>query len=79
LRSEHDGELDLSGDVVTVEGDVLANTRRSQYHWPAKGLGLAFGEPRYVVKIDADAGAAWRLAPASNLARAIVHRSRRHW
>jgi len=29
--------------------------RSALHHWPAQGIGLAFGEPRYVVKIDADA------------------------
>lgn len=50
------GNIDLSGDVVTVEGTVVgAHTGVENFTiGQRKGLGLAFGEPRYVVRIEAD-------------------------
>lgn len=50
------GDSDLSGEVVTVEGTVVGEHSGVEQFTigQRKGLGLAFGEPRYVVRIEAD-------------------------
>ncbi|QGJ71310.1 tRNA-specific 2-thiouridylase MnmA [Planctomycetales bacterium 10988] len=50
------GELDTAGDFVSVEGEVLGQHAGIERFTigQRKGLGIAFGEPRYVVRIDAD-------------------------
>ena len=55
IREKRDG-LDTSGEIVTTDGTPLG--RHDGYErftiGQRKGLGLAFGEPRYVVRIEAD-------------------------
>jgi tRNA-specific 2-thiouridylase len=48
------GEVDLSGDIVTTAGEVVGqHTGIEQYTvGQRKGLGVAFGEPRYVVRLE---------------------------
>ena len=50
------GELDLSGEIVTVAGEVVGRHTGIENFTigQRKGLGVAFGEPRYVVRLDAD-------------------------
>jgi tRNA-specific 2-thiouridylase len=50
------GESDLSGEIVTTAGEVVGrHTGIEQYTvGQRKGLGLAFGQPRYVVRLEAD-------------------------
>jgi tRNA-specific 2-thiouridylase len=50
------GDLDLSGEIVTVEGQVVGRHEGLEHFTigQRKGLGLAFGEPRYVVRIERD-------------------------
>ena len=49
------GELDTAGELVDTNGDVVG--RHSGYEQftigQRRGLGVAFGEPRYVVSVDA--------------------------
>lgn len=47
-------EIDLSGEIVTTAGEVVGrHTGIEQFTvGQRKGLGLAFGEPRYVVRLE---------------------------
>jgi tRNA-specific 2-thiouridylase len=55
-RSLAGNELDTSGEIVTVEGDVVGTHAGIEGYTigQRKGLGVAFGEPRYVVRIEGD-------------------------
>lgn len=48
--------LDTSGEIVTVEGAVVGTHAGIEGYTigQRKGLGVAFGEPRYVVRIEGD-------------------------
>lgn len=50
------GEVDLSGEIVTTEGEVVGRHQGIENFTigQRKGLGLAFGEPRYVVRLERD-------------------------
>ncbi len=50
------GELESAGEIVTTSGEVVGRHEGIEHFTigQRKGLGIAFGEPRYVVKIDAD-------------------------
>ena len=50
------GELDTSGEIVTTDGTVVGHHDGFEQFTigQRKGLRLAFGEPRYVVRIEAD-------------------------
>ncbi|MBS0207818.1 MAG: tRNA 2-thiouridine(34) synthase MnmA [Planctomycetes bacterium] len=56
LQSTGHDVLDRGGELVTVEGDIVGRHDGVQHFTigQRKGLGVAFGEPRYVVRIDAD-------------------------
>lgn len=49
-------ELDTSGEIVTVTGEVVGTHAGIEGFTigQRKGLGVAFGEPRYVVRIEGD-------------------------
>jgi tRNA-specific 2-thiouridylase len=49
-------DLDTSGEIVTVEGQVVGKHAGIEGYTigQRKGLGVAFGEPRYVVRIEGD-------------------------
>ncbi len=53
VRQRH-GSVDLAGEVVTVEGEVVGRHAGLENFTVGqrKGLGLAFGEPRYVVRLE---------------------------
>lgn len=48
------GDLDLSGEIVTTDGRVVGRHDGLEQFTigQRKGLGLAFGEPRYVVRLE---------------------------
>lgn len=50
------GELDSAGEVVTTAGEVVGRHDGIEHFTigQRKGLGIAFGEPRYVVRIEAE-------------------------
>lgn len=50
------GESDLSGEIVTTAGEVVGRHHGIEQFTigQRKGLGLAFGEPRYVVRLESD-------------------------
>ncbi len=50
------GEVDTSGEIVTTDGSVVGRHDGLERFTigQRKGLRLAFGEPRYVVRIEAD-------------------------
>lgn len=50
------GEEDLSGEIVTTDGAVVGHHDGIEGFTigQRKGLGVAFGEPRYVVRLEAD-------------------------
>lgn len=49
-------QLDTAGEIVTVEGQVVGTHAGIEGYTigQRKGLGVAFGEPRYVVRIEGD-------------------------
>src|SRR5487761_1343393 len=51
------GESDLSGEIVTTSGEVVGRHEGIEHFTigQRKGLGLAFGEPRYVVRLEPEA------------------------
>lgn len=55
VRRQH-GALDLSGEIVTVEGQVVGRHAGLEHYTigQRKGLGVALGEPRYVVRLERD-------------------------
>jgi tRNA-specific 2-thiouridylase len=48
------GEVDLSGEIVTTDGHVVGRHEGIENFTigQRKGLGIAFGEPRYVVRLE---------------------------
>lgn len=50
------GEVDLSGEIVTTAGEVVGRHNGIEGYTVGqrKGLGVAFGEPRYVVRLEAE-------------------------
>lgn len=56
VRERMGGDFDLSGDIVTTAGTVVGQHAGIEHFTigQRKGLNLAFGEPRYVVRIDAE-------------------------
>jgi tRNA-specific 2-thiouridylase len=50
------GEEDLSGDIVTTAGEVVGRHQGIEGFTVGqrKGLGVAFGDPRYVVRVEAE-------------------------
>ena len=52
---QHRGPLDTSGEIVTTDGTVVGRHDGLERFTVGqrKGLGVAFGEPRYVVRIEA--------------------------
>ena len=50
------GEVDTSGEIVTTDGEVVGRHEGLERFTigQRKGLGIAFGEPRYVVRLEAD-------------------------
>lgn len=48
------GEIDLSGEIVTTDGQVVGRHEGIENYTVGqrKGLGVAFGEPRYVVRLE---------------------------
>jgi tRNA-uridine 2-sulfurtransferase len=52
---QHRGEIDTSGEIVTTDGSVVGRHDGFERYTVGqrKGLRLAFGQPRYVVRIEA--------------------------
>jgi tRNA-uridine 2-sulfurtransferase len=50
------GDVDLSGDIVTTDGQIVGRHTGIENYTigQRKGLGLAFGTPRYVVRLEPD-------------------------
>jgi tRNA-specific 2-thiouridylase len=50
------GDLKSDGEIVTTDGEVVGRHDGIEHYTigQRRGLGIAFGEPRYVVKIEAD-------------------------
>ncbi|MBI2825802.1 MAG: tRNA 2-thiouridine(34) synthase MnmA [Planctomycetia bacterium] len=50
------GDVDLSGEIVTTDGEVVGRHAGIENFTigQRKGLGLAFGAPRYVVRLEPD-------------------------
>lgn len=48
------GDLDLSGEIVTTSGEVVGHHPGLEHFTigQRKGLGIAFGEPRFVVRLE---------------------------
>lgn len=56
IRRHSQSDLDTSGEFVDSEGKCLGNHSGFEQFTigQRKGLGIAFGTPRYVIKVDAD-------------------------
>lgn len=56
VRNRREGDVDLSGDIVTSEGQVVGTHPGIEGFTigQRKGLGVAMGEPYFVIRIDAD-------------------------
>jgi tRNA-specific 2-thiouridylase len=52
----HELGLELDGDIVTVEGEVVGHHSGLEQYTVGqrKGLGVALGEPRYVVRLETE-------------------------
>lgn len=74
------GEVDTSGEMVDTSGNVL--TQHSGYEkftiGQRKGLGITFGSPRYVVKIDSDSKQVV-IGTKDELARTTLEADRLNW
>jgi tRNA-specific 2-thiouridylase len=48
------GDVDLSGEIVTTSGEIVGRHDGLENYTigQRKGLGIAFGEPRYVVRLE---------------------------
>ncbi len=74
------GELDLSGDIVTVEGDIVGRHEGIENYTigQRKGLGVALGEPRYVVDVDSNSRQV-TIGTRAQLARTELIAQRTNW
>jgi tRNA-specific 2-thiouridylase len=74
------GEEDTSGEIVTTEGEVVGRHAGIEGFTigQRKGLGLAFGERRFVVRIEADARRVI-IGPRDALARRELTANRLNW
>jgi len=78
VRHRRGAGVDTSGEIVTAEGEVVGRHDGLEAFTigQRKGLGLAFGQPRYVVRIEPDArrvviGTREQLARRSLVAREV--------
>ena len=74
------GELHSAGEVVTTAGDVVGKHEGIEHFTigQRKGLGIAFGEPRYVVRIEPDTKRVV-VGTAEDLLRDELTASRTNW
>lgn len=74
------GDLDTAGDMVDTSGNVL--TQHAGYEkftiGQRKGLGITFGSPRFVVKIDSDTRQVV-IGTKDELARTSLEADRLNW
>ncbi len=79
VRRRH-GKLDLSGELVTTDGKVVGrHTGIEQFTiGQRKGLGVAFGERRFVVRIEADTRRVV-IGEHHELARTEIFAGRTNW
>ncbi|MDZ4780509.1 MAG: tRNA 2-thiouridine(34) synthase MnmA [Planctomycetia bacterium] len=79
VRKRH-GDLDLSGELVTTDGAVVGrHTGIEQFTiGQRKGLGVAFGERRFVVRIEAETRRVV-IGEREDLARSEVSANRTNW
>jgi tRNA-uridine 2-sulfurtransferase len=77
---ERRGSLETAGDFVTTDGKVLGPHAGYEAYTigQRKGLGLAFGEPRYVVRIERDTRRVV-LGTLEELGRTELSVSRANW
>lgn len=56
VRARRGGRLDLSGEIVTTAGEVVGRHDGLENFTVGqrKGLGVAFGEPRYVIRLETE-------------------------
>ena len=73
-------DRDTAGEVVTTQGDVVGTHAGIEGFTigQRKGLGIAFGEPRYVVRIDAKTRRVV-LGTKAELARRTLSASQTNW
>ncbi len=76
----HRGEQDLAGELVDTAGQVLGQHTGYQKYTigQRKGLGVAFGEPRYVVRIEPETRRVV-IGTKNDLGRSAVEANRLNW
>jgi tRNA-specific 2-thiouridylase len=74
------GDEDMSGEIVTTDGAVVGRHRGIEGFTigQRKGLGVALGEPRYVVRLEADTRRVV-VGTHAELARATFKADRANW
>ncbi len=74
------GDHDMSGDIVTVGGQVVGRHDGIEEFTigQRRGLGIAFGEPRFVVRIEADTRRVV-VGTKDELARTTLTANRTNW
>ncbi|MEK6235303.1 MAG: tRNA 2-thiouridine(34) synthase MnmA, partial [Planctomycetales bacterium] len=74
------GDQDRSGEIVTTDGEIVGRHEGIEHFTigQRRGLGIAFGQPRYVVRIEADTRRVI-VGPREDLARSEWTASEVNW
>jgi tRNA-uridine 2-sulfurtransferase len=74
------GDGDSSGEIITTDGTVVGRHEGLESYTigQRKGLGVAFGEPRYVVRLEADTRRVV-VGRRDELARSALTANRANW
>ena len=80
LNRDGTGDIDLSGPITTADGTVIGQHQGIEQFTigQRKGLGIALGEPHYVIRIEADTRRVV-LGTRDQLARAELNASGANW
>jgi len=80
VRARRGSDIDMSGEIVTTGGEVVGRHPGIERFTigQRKGLGVAFGQPRFVVRIEADTRRVV-VGEKHELARCEVFAARSNW
>ena len=78
---QHRGNVDTGGEIVTTDGVVVGRHQGLEQFTigQRKGLRIAFGQPRYVVRIEAGSRDGWSWARKDELARRELTAAGANW